>query len=64
MDGMADIFKIIKKAAESGQDAVYLTKGQIHPDQIDVLKKEGYRVDWDDDGDYHSSRVVGYNIRW
>ena len=58
-------FPLIEKAIEKEQTEIYVKKHDITDLERKILSDEyGYRIDWEDDGDCHSSRVVGYYIRW
>jgi hypothetical protein len=58
-------FPLIEAAVAKDERQIYVLKHSITEEERRLLSDEyGYEVAWEDDGDCHSSRVVGYYIRW
>lgn len=59
---MPQYYSNIEAAAKQGQTSICIGKpdGRI----IDKLRKDGYNINYEDDGDYHSARVLRYWISW
>lgn len=59
---MPKYYEEIKLAAQSKISIIDIGK----PDQkvINQLRKDGYVITCEDDGDYHSSRIIRYFASW
>lgn len=59
---MPEYYAVIEQTAKQGLNKVSIGK----PDRriLDQLKKDGYNISFEDDGDCHSSRVLRYFVNW
>lgn len=61
---MMSIYDQIRKEAECGNSQLTIPKYNWSDGVEEILKEDGYKIETEDDGDYHSARVTGYIISW
>lgn len=59
---MPEYYAVIEQTAKQGRNTVSI--GKPDPRILDQLRKDGYNLSFEDDGDFHSARVLRYWVNW